>query len=109
MDLQTGWLSPSGDFYPCEEFDHYGKAEELIHVYGYTLLPHMRRGWPDEYLRGRGWVHITRSFMTHEYMIFWDMPLTEVQKNFLRSYFESSIKSMLYSDWEEELRNESVI
>ena len=28
--LQTGWLSPNGDFYPCGVYEHISLAREIL-------------------------------------------------------------------------------
>ena len=108
MDLALGWLSPTGDFYECEEYDHIWKAKELIEAYGYDY--DKNNNWADDVIMSHGWVHITMSRLSNELMIFWDKPLTSAQKDFLLPYFdEPNVSGMSKIDWEEELRNESVI
>ena len=29
-ELDTGWLAPNGDFYPCDYMEHLATADELI-------------------------------------------------------------------------------
>lgn len=110
MELKLGWLSPSGDFYECEEYDHIWKAKQLIKTYGYNY--NEKSEWADDVIMSHGWVHITMSMLTGELMIFWDKGLTSNQRDFLRPYFEQTyrnVSGMSRVDWEEELRNESVI
>ena len=54
-----GWLSPSGEFYQTEYYEHLEKAEELAEkIYQYD-----KKHMPDEELMNHGWVHITESFL----------------------------------------------
>ena len=86
--MQTGWLDTTGDFYPCEVFDHIEEARGIVNDLG--LVSRTKRH-ADEILLEYGWVQITRSLIgIKEQNIFWDRFLTEYQKNFLRPYFEEN-------------------
>lgn len=85
--MELGWLSPSGDFFPCEMYDHIHVADKIVRQYGYQALTSSN----DDILMKNGWVHITRSMFDHELRIYWDKYLTEYQKNFLKEYFEQDI------------------
>ena len=102
--MQTGWLAPNGDFYPCAVFDHVWVAEDIVDKL-YVITND--RYHPDDVLLSAGWVQITRSLLgTKEQNIFWEKFLTEYQKQFLRPYFEENdelISSVSKMKWEFEL------
>ena len=86
--MQTGWLAPNGDFYPCTLYEHIEVARDII-----DKMAIQRNGkyHPDEILLSAGWVQITRSLLgVKEQSIYWDNFLTEYQKAFLRPYFEEN-------------------
>lgn len=81
-----GWLSPDGNFYPCQYYEHRAMADiiagEVYDYYGglYT---------GDDYLMQRGWCRISLSMLGNKaYSIEWERFLTDTQKNFLRKYLE---------------------
>ena len=102
--MQTGWLAPNGDFYPCETFDHVALAEEIVDKLNIQtgLKYHC-----DDILMDSGWVKITRSLLGRkEQNIFWDKFLTEYQKQFLKPYFEENdelISPIAIMRWEYEM------
>ena len=65
--MANGWLSPSGEFFPCEPMEHKVKARELEGT--------------DE-----TWVHVYPSG------VFADRPLTEAQIVWLKSSIEYSLE-----------------
>lgn len=104
--MQTGWLDPNGDFYPCEVFDHIGMAEDIVNDLG---LVSRTKYHADEILLQNGWVQITRSLLgIKEQNIFWERFLTEYQKNFLKPYFEENdepVCGIAIMKWEYEMDN----
>ena len=70
--MANGWLSPIGEFYPCEPMDHNVKAQELEGT--------------DE-----TWVHVYPSGA------FTDRPLTEAQIAWLTNSVEDSL-NWFYKD-----------
>lgn len=100
--MQTGWLNPAGRFYPCETFEHFAVAEEIIGDYYIAA--------PDDALMDIGWVKITRSMLgMKEQGIFWEKHLTQPQIEFLRPYFEENdepVSPVALMRWEWELDNE---
>ena len=102
--MQTGWLSPNGDFYTCKTFDHIGLAEEIIDKFSIHRNDIYH---PDKILLDNGWVQITRSLIGRkEQNIFWENFLTEYQKNFLKPYFENndeSVSSVAIMRWKFEM------
>lgn len=102
--MQTGWLDPAGNFYPCETFEHYDVAVVLVD----RLFPEiMDERCEDDILKERGWVQITRSLIgKKEQSIYWDRFLTEYQKQFLRQYFEENDEPISLASkmkWEREI------
>lgn len=51
--LQTGWLSPTGDFYPCGVYEHISLAREI--------LKDENANRADEKLHDCGFVSITTT------------------------------------------------
>jgi len=78
--IDLGWLSPHGELTECEVMDHVAVARELVETYKYEAESYR---W-DDALMAAGWVHITRSLLMGQFMIYWSRALTEEQKNYLR-------------------------
>ena len=101
--MQTGWLDPAGCFYPCNIYEHYDLAIELVAC----IYPEiMDDEYEDVILLNRGWVQITRSQIGQKTQnIYWDRFLSEFQKQFLRPYFEDNdepISSVSMMKWKHE-------
>lgn len=98
--MQTGWLDPTGTFYPCKVFEHVEMANDLVDL----LKIESPTYHGDETLLKNGWVQITRSLLgVKEQNIFWEKFLTEYQKQFLRPYFEENdepVSSTAMKRWE---------
>lgn len=84
---RLGWLSPSGDFYPCGWGAHSTEAERILSELGLfeDFLRHSILNVRD-YLSGRGYCLIhspgrERKLVTHL------LPLTRAQRDFLYDYF----------------------
>ena len=78
--MQTGWLSPTGEWHPCETYEHTTYASRILES-------------SEGRLEKAGWVKITRSAMDiREQKIYWDLrhSLTPEQIRFLRPYFEEN-------------------
>lgn len=94
--LNTGWLSPTGELTVCDYFEHTAVAEELVLKLGgsATLLSEgerIRILRVDDMLLSAGWVKISMSLLgKKEWAIYWEKFLTEWQKAALRPYFEES-------------------
>lgn len=79
--MKTGWLSPTGEWFPCPVYDHMMWARRLADT---TIRP-------DDVLIDRRWVKITISQLGRkEWRIYWHnrLGLTPEQKQFLKPYFE---------------------
>lgn len=82
--METGWLSPAGDFYPCPVYDHIATAMDILEKANH---PGAYRT-PDSVLLALGWVQITISMLFHkEQRVYWERHLTPAQIRFLKPYF----------------------
>lgn len=78
--MKTGWLSPTGEWHPCNVYDHISVARKLSRE--------DRRA--DDVLIDRGWVKISISQLGRkEWRIYWNrrIGLSPEQKQFLEPYF----------------------
>lgn len=90
--LQQGWLSPTGEFFKCNSYDHYETARELANNLNLPSIDEkLSRIIPeDDRLLNAGWVYIgIASFMCHEWRFGWNRKLTPEQIRFLCPYFEN--------------------
>lgn len=80
--MKTGWLSPTGEWFPCEVYEHLYMARKLSGEHGCRA---------DDKLIERGWVKISIShWPTKRWSIWWRHHyLTSEQKRFLEPYFAS--------------------
>lgn len=95
--LETGWLSPNGDFYPCGVYEHISTARKI--------LKDETAYRADEKLNDCGFVSITISQLgVKEWRIYWKNFLTEQQKNFLKPYFDDNMSVSITTKmrWERE-------
>lgn len=80
--IECGWLSSSGEFIPCEPYEHLAVAQELVD----DKVPY---SVADDYLLDHEWVKIYReSYCGHKWRVNWKGFLSESQKLFLRPIFE---------------------
>ena len=87
VELQQGWLSPTGEFFECHSYDHYSTARELADNLSlpYIDIKTSRIISEDDRLLNAGWVYIgIASFMCHEWRIGWKLKLSPEQVCFLR-------------------------
>ena len=98
--IKTGWLSPTGEWYPCPVYDHIYMAKKLADT---TIRA-------DEVLINRGWVQISISQLGRkEWRIYWHrhLHLSPEQKRFLEPYFaldsDFPIDELTRSFWEDEI------
>ena len=94
MELETGWLSPLGEFFEAGLYEHIEVAKRLaegMNLCDYDFKTN-RRISADEQLERAGWVYIGIGvYFAHEWRIGWgELPLTPEQRVFLRPYFEDS-------------------
>lgn len=94
--MQTGWLSPTGEFVSCEPFEHLA----------YARIYSGEENNPDIDLIDKGWVQISISMIgIKEQYIYWDDHhiLTHEQKEFLQPYFENNDMPVTFgskTNWE---------
>lgn len=86
--LHTGFLSPTGEFYPCDYMEHMTVAKEILE----TLYPDEWFIDPEDILRRNGWVDIHKSLPTKQYSFYWDPRgnLTPEQKHIIRPIVEEN-------------------
>lgn len=78
-ELKTGWLSPTGEFIPCETYNHISIARNIF-------KKDIAR--PDEQLHNLGWVSISiATFLEHGFIINFSTSLTPEQIKFLKPYY----------------------
>ena len=95
--LETGWLAPNGDWYPCEYTEHLMCADELWHT--------MSREWtPDveQKLLEMGWVEVQFMRFDRPYYLFhWDYKhchLTPEQIQVIKPVIENNWSMILKSN-----------
>ena len=92
-----GWLSPDGEFEPCEYWEHDSFADQLC-----LKLHYNSGGHGSACLMKHGWIKITRTqFMDYGLRFFGNfMAVTETQKSLLRNCYEykSRIANMGFDD-----------
>ena len=92
-ELKSGWLSPTGEFFETELYEHIERANELaenLHAPDYDFKTNRRISCDDKLLCA-GWVYIgIGTFFEHEWRVGWKRSLTPEQKAFLKPYFEES-------------------
>ena len=97
--MKTGWLSPTGEWFPCEVYEHLYMARKLSGEHGCRA---------DDKLIERGWVKISIShWPTNRWSIWWrHHHLTPEQKRFLKPYFapdsELPVNDFERDYWEDE-------
>ena len=84
----TGWLSPDGEFIPCESFAHTATAERIA-----TQLKLNSTGGRicDDILKKNRWIKIVFTrFMDFGYDISfsWRVPHSDIQINMVKSFAE---------------------
>ena len=85
-ELHEGFLSPSGDFYPCEFQEHMKTADAILeemHPGHYTISP-------QEDLKKQGWAIIHRNMPYRKYLIFFERHLTSEQVRVLKPIVEAA-------------------
>lgn len=109
-ELEQGWLSPTGEFFKCNSYDHIEKAKELAENLNLPDIDSKtgRIISADDQLLFAGWVYIGISvFLCHEWRVGWHRSLSQEQIQFLRPYFEQEdipMNSFCKTHWEEELQ-----
>lgn len=104
-DLKLGWLSPEGEFIQCQHYDHTSVANDILNRLD-NRTSYFQYHRPDDKLLELGWVHISIDILgKRELVIYWNKFLTEIQKEFLKPYFETTLIDVSFSckaKWEKE-------
>lgn len=102
-ERSTGWLSPSGEFFPVNLYGHLDEAKKIAEriVPAYTV----NYGQPDEFLLDRGWVGIYLwTFFSHEWAFAFRRNLTPEQTAYLDGYMNDwiPVESVSLARYEEQ-------
>lgn len=91
--LDTGFLSPTGEFFPCSMYEHMTVAHELLEI----LCPNEYFCDPEGQLREMGWVDIHFELLSGKYNIHWDYPrsLSPEQIHVLKPLVEDNLEKYL--------------
>lgn len=86
--MNTGWLSPDGEFIECGPRDHVNEADEIAEKLGIFDLTRSS----DDVLLDNGWIRISfLTFFEHGYVFsFMKESATEYQKTFLEKYLNEN-------------------
>ena len=109
VELKTGWLSPTGEFFETGLYEHNHVAQKIaeeIKLSDYDFKRE-RRISADENLLRNGWCFIGIGvFFEHEWRIGWgSQALSPEQRIFLKPYFEDSdlpVNVVARDRWEQE-------
>jgi hypothetical protein len=107
MNLKLGWLSPDGELYVCNSYDHTELARDIVKQFNYPRYDMQGNYFePDDNLLNHKWVRIAVSSLGRkEWRISWKDFLTDYQKQFLKPYFEDTEIPMGYlaqAKWDRE-------
>lgn len=95
--LDTGWLAPNGDWYPCEYTEHLILADELWKSMGQPWTPDV-----EQKLLEMGWLEIHRiMFLEYRFLFHWDYVhghLTPEQVRIIKPVVEDNWSMILKSN-----------
>lgn len=101
-ELNTGWLSPDGDFYPTGYMEHLAVADEIWN----QLYNEMPPNDVDRRLVDLGWCEIhCVTYLEHGFLFNFNRHLTPEQRKIIKPIFENNKHRILKSslmDLEEE-------
>lgn len=88
--LRDGFLSPTGEFFPCSYMGHIQIADKILEPAYYTD--------PEEQLRKMGWVDIHREVPSGKYNICWNYygHLSPEQVRLLKPLVEDSPENVVF-------------
>ena len=93
----TGWLSPDGEFFPCESYSHIATAERIVNKIG--LIEKGIRS--EDKLRSLGWIAIIfHRFVEHgfDFSYNWRVNHSDIQVKMISEFAErSDIRSRISS------------
>lgn len=89
-EMPLGWLSPSGELWECEYYEHNATAEEICEKLNISYNSYIYR-WKDDALYALGWCKLAIDSLGNKkyYWVRWERPLTAYQRYFLKEYFEN--------------------
>ena len=89
IKMPTGWLSPNGDLWKCNYYEHNATAKEICDKLKIKYNDYAYHA-EDDALLALGWCKIAlNSFGDRQYWVHWERPLTAYQRYFLKDYFEN--------------------
>lgn len=99
-ELDTGWLAPNGDFYPCEYTEHLMLGDQLWKSIGQPWVPDV-----EQKLLKMGWLEVQLMRFDRPYYLFhWDYKhghLTPEQVRVIKPVIENNWNMVLKSNrWE---------
>lgn len=94
--LESGFLSPTGEFFPCSYMAHITVADELLE----TLCPDKYFDDPEEQLRKLGWVDVHMEITSRKYNVCWNYygHMSSEQVRVLRPLIEDAPEKIA-DDW----------
>ena len=103
--LETGWMSPDGDFYPAEYMEHIDVADKIWSEMYKTSAPLN----VDQKLVEYGWVSIhCMTCLEHGFLFNFHKHLTVEQRAAIKPIFEENINRIIKSsrhELEDEFEN----
>lgn len=100
--LQTGWMAPNGDFYPCGYMEHIHTADMIIE----SMPDEEYSSDPENVLKKKGWVEIHMlTYLQHKWLFDFYGHLTPEQKQVIKSAFEKQDRWDIPIEIEEELES----
>ena len=95
--LDTGWLAPNGDWYPCDYMEHLAFADDLWYTMSQEWTPDV-----EQKLLEMGWLEIQRvMFLEHGFLFHWDYEhghLTPEQVRVIKPVVEDNWDMILKSN-----------
>ena len=95
--LDTGWLAPNGDWYPCDYMEHLALADDLWKSMGQAWVPDV-----EQKLLEMDWVEVQLVRFDRPYYFFhWDYEhghLTPEQVRVIKSVVENNWSMILKSN-----------
>lgn len=95
-ELETGWISPGGEFYPTEYMEHIATARELYwELYKDEYIPND----VDEVLLDHGWLEIQMiTYLDHGYLFHFRRHLTAEQIRSIKATCEANMHRIIKSN-----------
>lgn len=88
-EMPLGWLSPNGELFECNYYEHIATAEKIIDKLNISYNS-FRYSGKDDALLSLGWCKLTLSSLGNkQYHVHWERPLTTYQRYFLKDFFDN--------------------